>query len=58
MEQMEETMKEEVGPNAESGTTNSGGGGGGSGTSSSCFGGTYAGKPGGSGIVIIRYKFQ
>ena len=46
------------GPNAVTGTTNSGGGGGGSGTSSGCFGGTDAGKDGGSGIVIIRYKFQ
>ena len=44
--------------NSVAGTTNSGGGGGGSGTSSGCFGGTYAGKAGGKGIVIIRYKFQ
>ena len=39
---------------APSGTANSGGGGGGSGPSSGC----NQGGAGGSGIVIIRYKFQ
>ena len=37
------------------GTVNTGGGGGGAGTSGDCVG---AGAAGGSGIVIIRYKFQ
>ena len=42
------------GNNATAGTTNTGGGGGG-GAGSNCNG---PGKAGGSGIVIIRYKFQ
>ena len=44
------------GPSAGNGTTNRGGGGGGGGHSSDP--GTQNGGSGGSGIVIIRYKFQ
>ena len=39
--------------NATAGTTNTGGGGGGAGCAS-----VYTGGAGGSGVVIIRYKFQ
>jgi hypothetical protein len=38
------------------GTANTGGGGGGSGYGSGCLG--YPGSNGGSGIVVIRYKYQ
>jgi len=41
---------------ASAGTTNTGGGGGGA--SHPCQGGCFSGKAGGSGIVIIRYKYQ
>ena len=41
---------------ASAGTANTGGGGGGA--SHPCQGGCFSGKAGGSGIVIIRYKFQ
>jgi len=41
---------------ASAGTANTGGGGGGG--SHPCQGGCFSGKAGGSGIVIIRYKFQ
>jgi hypothetical protein len=44
------------GPSATNGTANTGGGGGGAGHSSDP--GTQNGGTGGSGIVIIRYKFQ
>jgi len=44
-----------LGQSSQSGTTNTGGGGGGHGSTGSPAGGTNAG---GSGIVIIRYKFQ
>ena len=43
---------------ATTGTANTGGGGGGSGASPSEPATSYLGKNGGSGIVIIRYKFQ
>ena len=43
-------------PNSVAGTTNRGGGGGGSGGNPS--GPVGVGANGGSGIVIIRYKFQ
>ena len=41
---------------ASAGTANTGGGGGGA--SHPCQGGCFSGKAGGSGIVIIRYRFQ
>ena len=41
---------------ASAGTANTGGGGGGG--SHPCQGGCFSGKAGGSGVVIIRYKFQ
>ena len=44
-----------IGANATAGTTNTGGGGGGAGGGSPA---AYNGGTGGSGIVIIRYKFQ
>ena len=43
---------------ATTGTANTGGGGGGSGASPSEPDSVYHGKDGGSGIVIIRYKYQ
>ena len=43
---------------ATAGTANRGGGGGGSGASPSEPAPTYPGKAGGSGVVIIRYKYQ
>jgi hypothetical protein len=45
-----------AGPAGQAGATNTGGGAGGGGCNSSCNSGT--GAAGGSGIVIIRYKFQ
>jgi hypothetical protein len=45
-----------AGPAGQAGTANTGGGAGGGGCNSSCQSGT--GAAGGSGIVIIRYKFQ
>ena len=43
---------------AEAGTANTGGGAGGQGTTPAGPQGTGTGKSGGSGIVIIRYRFQ
>ena len=43
---------------AVAGTANTGGGGGGTGASPSHGAPTYMGKAGGSGVVIIRYKYQ